>query len=50
MLGHEWAVYIGQKDDGDPVATHNWKKYAGTVDIPRGTKNIARAAFGLMNC
>lgn len=31
---HQWAAYIGSKSNGDPTATHNWKKYTGQVDIP----------------
>jgi poly(3-hydroxybutyrate) depolymerase len=37
---HEWVVYIGQKEQGDRVATHDWKEYSGTVEIPEGTKQI----------
>ena len=40
---HEWAVYIGQKEDNDPVATHDWKAYEGTVEIPKGTAQIVIA-------
>ncbi len=35
--GHEWAVYIGAKDAGDPPADHDWAAYEGTVSIPSGT-------------
>lgn len=43
VSNHEWAVYIGQKEDNDPVATHDWKSYDGTVEIPAGTKQIVIA-------
>ncbi len=32
--GHAWAVYVGQKKPTDPVATHDWKLYEGTVQVP----------------
>jgi len=37
---HQWAAYIGAKEQGDPPATHDWKEYSGTVEIPKGTKRI----------
>lgn len=43
LLQHEWAVYIGQKKPTDKVATHDWKRYEGSVAIPEGTKQIAIA-------
>src|SRR3972149_1105835 len=43
-LSHEWLVYVGAKNDGDPPTTHDWKEYTGTVAIPPSTKQIA---FGL---
>lgn len=39
-VGHKWAAYIGAKEAGDPAATHDWKEYAGKVDIPAGTKKL----------
>jgi predicted esterase len=39
-IKHEWAAYIGQKESGDPPATHDWKLYEGTMEIPPGTKKI----------
>jgi RNA polymerase sigma-70 factor (ECF subfamily) len=39
-ISHKWAAYIGVKKDGDPVADHDWKEYAGAVDIPAGTKKL----------
>ncbi len=39
-IKHQWAAYIGAKNPGDPPADHDWKKYAGTVDIPEKTKTI----------
>jgi predicted esterase len=38
---HDWACYIGAKNDGDPPANHEWKEYSGTVSIPAGTQRIA---------
>lgn len=40
MMSHEWAAYIGAKTDGDKPASHDWKKYGGTVAIPEGTAEI----------
>jgi predicted esterase len=37
---HQWAAYIGAKEDGEPPATHDWKRYAGIVEIPEGTQKI----------
>jgi predicted esterase len=39
-IKHEWAAYIGAKEAGDPPANHDWKEYAGTVEIPPGTKLV----------
>jgi predicted esterase len=44
MVGHDWAAYIGAKNDGDKPVTHDWKKYDRTVAIPDGT---ARIGIGL---
>jgi predicted esterase len=38
---HDWACYIGAKNNGEPPANHDWKNYSGTVSIPAGTKQIA---------
>ena len=43
-LSRTWAIYIGSKDKGDPPATHDWKRYEGVVEIPKGTENINIAA------
>lgn len=32
--GHVWAVYLGRKQPTDPVATHDWKLYEATVEVP----------------
>ena len=37
---HQWAAYIGSKEDGDPPANHDWKQYAGEVNIPPQTKKL----------
>lgn len=42
-IKHEWVSYIGQKKPSDPLATHDWKTYDGTVEIPKGTKEICIA-------
>lgn len=39
-ISHEWAAYIGSKEESDPPANHNWKKYSGKVAIPEGTAKI----------
>ena len=46
-LTHKWAAYIGAKENGDPPATHDWKPYAGIVEIPEGTRKIRRGPSGL---
>lgn len=38
--GHTWAAYIGQKQQTDPVATHDWKLYEGTVEVPAQTSKL----------
>ncbi len=44
QLDHQWAAYIGPRDDGDgqPI-THDWKHYEAVVAVPDGTKSIAIA-------
>lgn len=42
-IEHEWAAYIGAKKASDPLADHDWKEYAGTVPIPRGTRQVRLA-------
>ncbi len=39
-ISHKWAAYIGSKKQGQPPATHHWKKYSGKVDIPPGTVKL----------
>lgn len=41
-ISHTWAAYIGGKD-GQPPATHDWKQYAGVVEIPDKTAEITVA-------
>lgn len=44
FISKEWLAYIGQKDPpNDPVATHDWKDYPASVQIPEGTKQIVIA-------
>lgn len=38
---HEWAAYIGAKNNGDPPANHDWTQYSGDVEIPAGATDIA---------
>jgi RNA polymerase sigma factor (sigma-70 family) len=40
MISHKWAAYIGAKEANDPPANHDWKEYAGRVEIPEGAKKI----------
>lgn len=40
MIGHQWAAYVGAKNPGDQPATHDWKEYAGRVELPKGTKKL----------
>ncbi|MGV3616187.1 MAG: M56 family metallopeptidase [Fimbriimonas sp.] len=37
---HQWAAYIGARQDGDPPATHGWKRVGAIVKIPPGTTEI----------
>jgi len=41
--GHKWAAYIGQKQDSDPVATHDWKLYEATVEVPAQASKVGIA-------
>jgi RNA polymerase sigma-70 factor (ECF subfamily) len=41
--GHVWAVFIGQKEQTDPIATHDWKLCEGTVEIPAQTTRLGIA-------
>lgn len=41
--GHKWAVYLGQKQDSDPVATHDWKLYEATVEVPAQASKVGIA-------
>ena len=45
-ISHEWIAYIGAKEDGDPPANHDWKKYSGKVEIPA---NSAKICIGLQD-
>ena len=45
-ISHEWIAYIGDKEDGDPPANHDWKKYSGKVEI---TANSAKICIGLQD-
>ena len=39
-VGHKWAAHIGAKQAGDAAVNHEWKEYAGRVELPAGTKKI----------
>jgi hypothetical protein len=39
-LSHEWAAYIGAKEENDPPADHDWKQYSGRVNIPAGATKL----------
>ena len=41
---HQWAAYVGAKENGDPPVTHDWKRYEGIVEIPDQTQKIIVAA------
>ena len=43
VIGKEWVVYIGQKENADPKANHDWKDYRGQTAVPKGTKQIVVA-------
>jgi hypothetical protein len=37
---HQWAAYIGSKNQNEPPADHDWKRYEGVVDVPEGTLRV----------
>jgi len=41
--GHVWAVYLGQKKQTDPVATHDWKLCEGIVRVPAKASKVGIA-------
>ena len=41
--GHVWAVFLGQKELTDPIATHDWRLCEGTVEIPAQTTRLGIA-------
>lgn len=42
-ISHEWACYIGAKNDKESPANHDWKEYSAKVEIPEGTYRIQLA-------
>ena len=42
--GHVWAVYLGQKEQTDPVTTHDWKLCEGIAEVPAKASKV-RIAF-----
>jgi serine/threonine protein kinase len=42
-LGHVWAVYLGQKQEPDPILTQDWKLCEGVVAIPANVSKIGMA-------
>lgn len=43
QAGHQWAVYLGQKQPSDPVATHDWKLFEATVQVPAQASKVGIA-------
>ena len=43
LIKHEWVAYVGQKKPEDPIATHDWKSYEGTIDVPMGATQVGIA-------
>lgn len=41
--GHVWAIYVGQKQPTDPMATHDWKLYEATVQVPAKASTVGLA-------
>ena len=41
--GHAWAIFLGQKQDTDPILTHDWKLYEGVVEVPANSSKIGIA-------
>ena len=39
-LSHQWAASIGAQREGDPPASHDWRTYAGRVDVPQAARRI----------
>ena len=39
-LSHQWAAFIGIKEEGEPPANHDWRPYSGKVEIPPQTKKL----------
>jgi beta-lactamase regulating signal transducer with metallopeptidase domain len=37
---HQWAAYIGSKNQNEPPVDHDWKRYEGVVDVPEGTREV----------
>lgn len=40
LISHKWVSYIGSKTPNGKPATHDWKKYSGSADIPSNTKKM----------
>ena len=39
-VSHHWVSYIGAKETGDEPVTHDWKEYAGEIEIPPTARKI----------
>ena len=39
-VSHQWAAFIGIKEEGEPPANHDWRLYSGKVEIPPQTKKL----------
>ena len=42
-ISHEWASYVGAKNNGDPPVSHDWKSYSQTVKVPASTNRVELA-------
>jgi beta-lactamase regulating signal transducer with metallopeptidase domain len=43
IASHQWVAFVGEKQDGDAPANHDWKRLGGIVAIPPGTTEIVVA-------
>jgi len=42
-ISHKWVALIGSKGKDEPAANHDWKEYAGKVEIPPNTAKLCVA-------
>ncbi len=36
----EWGAYVGEANDGDKPADHDWRYYTATVEVPQGVSHL----------